>query len=137
MAFLKDPTAFKRTILAFVKHIVTKAIYRAFDILLSPCCNSVLVTDTTLCGNGAITLTVSPAQPLLGLGFAQVFSTVDGFVGAGTLSDDGSTISLTATGLTNGAATFTATLFLPTDKNDSLKGVFQIVSGSMTVVTCP
>jgi hypothetical protein len=71
MAFYKNPSAIKRSILAFVKHLLSKPLYRAFEILLSPCCNPVVTNATAVCngdGTFTVTLTLANAISLAGVG---------------------------------------------------------------------
>mgnify|MGYP003675436673 CR=1 FL=1 len=58
MAFYKNPSAIKRSILAFVRHLLSKSLYRAFELLLSPCCPPVITNATAVC-NGDSTFTFS------------------------------------------------------------------------------
>lgn len=71
MAFYKNPSAIKRSILAFVKHLLSKPLYRAFEILLSPCCNPVVTNATAVCNGDStftVTLTLANAISLAGVG---------------------------------------------------------------------
>lgn len=82
MAFIKYPSAIKRSILAFVKHMVSKSTYKDIDMVLTPCCipsvdfgtytcsgtngtygvvfNNVVITDPTLAGKTCELFFTSP-----------------------------------------------------------------------------
>lgn len=98
MAFYKNPSAIKRSILAFVKHLLSKPLYRAFEILLSPCCNPVVTNAVSTCnGDGTFTviLTLANAISLAGVGndYLSLFGFSPGwFVFASTVDLNTNTI---------------------------------------------
>jgi hypothetical protein len=127
-------------VLAFITPFASKRLLKGVSLLLHKCC-PVTITDVVYdCGTTDLTLTISPAQPLLGLGFAQVFSTIGGgtFLGAGTISADGTTITCSPAAAPVGVdQTITATIFFPTNTSNSILGVYQIAtSGLETIVAC-
>lgn len=137
MKYQKISTIVINNVLAFIRPFASKRLSKAVELLLKPCC-LVEITDTDACSGGTrdTTFTISPAQPLLGIGFAQVFSTVDDFVGTGTISTDGTTVTVEDATISAGSATFSITLFLPTNQSNSVKGVYQIATGTFTVAAC-
>ena len=72
MAFYKNPSAIRRSILAFVRHLLSKSLYRAFELLLSPCCPPVITNATAVCNGDStftVTVTLANAISLAGVGF--------------------------------------------------------------------
>jgi hypothetical protein len=125
-------------VLAFITPFASKRLLKGISLLLHKCC-PVTITDVVYdCETTDLTLTISPAQPLLGLGFAQVFSTIAGgtFLGAGTISADGTTITCSPSALVEGNQTITATIFFPTNTSNSILGVYQIATSGLESIVC-
>lgn len=142
MAFYTVPSNIKNSILAFVKNIVSKTYYRAFEVILNPCC-ILTITDVVYdCGTEQLTVTISPSQTFTAghNGFAQVFSDTNGFLGAGTISSDGASVVIdipvadTPVGV---GQIFSVTVFQPTINGNSILGVYMIgTSEEITIVAC-
>lgn len=73
--------AIKKSILNFIQGLVPYSLYRAFQILLSPCCDITITDVDIVCDPSApagdsiydITLTLSESVSLAGMGYASVF----------------------------------------------------------------
>jgi len=50
MAFISSKSNIKNSILAFVKNIVSKKVYKDIEVLLNPCCKTTVIFDTFSCG---------------------------------------------------------------------------------------
>ena len=83
MAFLKQPSNLKISILNFVKNIVSKVLFRAFEILLNPCCDlsisdiDITCTDTDV---ATVTLTLGKGFSFPKTGTFTLTSDLDGLV---------------------------------------------------------
>lgn len=77
MAFLKQPSKLKNSILAYVKHMVNKKIFYAFDLILSPCCvPTVSGVEVECVSTGRYNITATLSNSFLAEGWgAQVFLT--------------------------------------------------------------
>lgn len=90
MAFYKNPSAIKRSILAFVKHLVSKTLYKEFDLLLSPCCVPTISVSDSSCSTtsgvyGVKWNTVSISTSLLANQEVQIFITAEEYPDAGVI----------------------------------------------------
>lgn len=141
MAFVKEPSFIKRSILAFIKHMVSKQVFRAIDIILHPCCGLTITGITFSCtatGVATATVTIDPFT------FPDTFEAV--------LTSDDSTkplvaILVTAPGstslvfegvhLTNSAAnvTYTLQLLFPTTTVEA-KGVYIAAEFTVNNPSC-
>jgi len=78
MAFITQPSKIKQSILAFIKHMVSKSVLKAIDYILSPCCEdgniTVTVSNLTIDGvsvdNKKIKIVVLVEDPVATSGFA-------------------------------------------------------------------
>jgi hypothetical protein len=78
MAFLKQPSNYKTSLLAQLKHIVSKTMYNDFKTILEPCCIPSVTYDTFTCGSntnviGVIFENVSISFPKLAGNTCKVF----------------------------------------------------------------
>ena len=79
MAFVSTNSNIRASILGFIKHLVSKSLYRAIEILLKPCCDITITNVEAVCtesgksGNYDVTITLSKAVNLLGQGYMLVF----------------------------------------------------------------
>lgn len=124
MAFLKNPSHIKTSILAFVKHIVSKKIYKAFELILSPCCNPVLLSAEANCHTfhaGFYDLTFKLDAPVNTLGI--------GFVTAYFMGSYDATISHTIVNPESSTVTFT-NVYLPGTDTYSVNLVFTLPTKS-------
>lgn len=124
MAFLKNPSEYKLSILGFVKHIVGKTLTRAFEVLLTPCCGLTGTAEVSCNDDNttyAIVVTTAESINFLGKGVATVL--VDGAQFTGVVTEPSTIFVETAT-LTAGTYDVNVTLFLPTN-NDGTVGVFK------------
>lgn len=136
---------FKQLILAFVKPLLWakyRSVYRAIEIVLSPCCDLVITDVVYDCGTEQLTVSISNSQAFIAghNGFAQVFSDANGFLGAGTISSDGASVVIdipvadTPVGV---GQIFTVTVFQPTMNGNSILGAYMIgTSEAITIVAC-
>jgi len=119
MAFYNNPSAIRRSILAFVRHLLSKPLYRAFDFLLSPCCAPNISARATCVGSSfTVTLTVNNSFNFGSNGLATLI--IDPASGnnqiGGTVTYTGSdTIVFTTVAATAGIAALQLQLFLPTN----------------------
>lgn len=139
---------FKQLILAMAKPLLWnsyKEVYKALEIVLSPCC-TLAITDVVYdCGEEQLTVTITPSQTFIGNvgGFAQVFT--DGgtpgdsvFLGAGTVTGNTVVVDIPLADAPVGVnQIFSVTVFLPTINGNSVIGAYQIgVSAETTIVAC-
>ena len=128
MAFYKNPSAIRRSILAFVKHLLSRPLYRAFELLLSPCCPPVVTSSVAVCNGDStftVTLTLANAINLAGVGtdLLTLFGISPGwYVFADTINPSSNTIVFTNVVPPADDTTFTVGLemFLPTNTTESI-----------------
>lgn len=128
MAFYKNPSAIKRSILAFVKHLLSKPLYRAFEILLSPCCNPIVTDSVAVCNGDStftVTITLANAINLAGVGFdhLSLFGFSPGwYVFANTVDVNTNTIVFNSVTPPSDDATFTlgVEMVLPTNTTETI-----------------
>ena len=120
MAFYKNPSAIRRSILAFVRHLLSKPLYRAFDFLLSPCCTSDILSATAVCVGSTYTVTLTLANSFnfgsnasATLLINPVTANIE--IGGVVTYLGGDTIVFTTVSATAGAAFLQLELFLPTN----------------------
>jgi len=119
MAFYKNPSAIRRSILAFVRHLLSRPLYRAFDFLLSPCCTpSISATAVCVGSTYTVTLTLVNSFDFGSNSIATLF--IDPAIGNDEIGGvvtylGGDTIVFTTVSATAGAATLRLELFLPTN----------------------
>ncbi len=126
MAFYKVPSNIANSILAFVKRIVSKTLYRAFDVILSPCCTLSGVASTSCNDDNTyeIVITTNESIGFLGKGVANL--TIDGSSFTGVVTEP-NTIYVETASLTAGTYDVNVTLLLPTDSDGTL-GVFKTLT---------
>ena len=155
MAFLSINSNIRNSILGFIRHLVSKTLYRSIEILLRPCCD-IYVTDvqaTVNCVSGTydITFTLSKSVNMLGNGVMLII----GPNGLVTTSSNGGLFpyndsnKFTLTDLDLGttsatSSTFSILFLLPSagqvDKLEELTpGVFTIAESlnPFPLPTCP
>lgn len=128
MAFYKNPSAIKRSILAFVKHLLSKPLYRAFEILLSPCCNPIVTNSVAKCnGDGTYTVTITLANSInlagVGIEYLSLFGISPGwYVFASTIDMNTNTIVFQNVTPPSDDATYTLGLemVLPTNSTETI-----------------
>ena len=142
MAFYKNPSAIRRSILAFVRHLLSKPLYRAFDFLLSPCCTP-SISATAVCVGSTYTVTLTLANsfnfgsnsraalliypvsiPPISIGGIETYL-------------GGDTIVFTNVSATAGAATLQLELFLPTNTTLDSGVVTYSNTVNITFPVCP
>ena len=105
---------FKQPILAQIQNLVSKTVFRAISIILSPCCNIKGEASVTCVGGGvySVTIKTDTALGLLGKGIAtlQVGSSI--FTGVVT---EPNTIFVETLTTTAGTKDVNVTLILPTN----------------------
>jgi len=117
---------FKQLILAFVKPLLWakyRSVYKAIEIVLSPCCDLTGVGETSCNDDNtyAITITTNESIGFLGKGVATLV--VDGTSLTGVVTEP-NTIYVETAALTAGTYDVTVTIFLPTNTNADL-GAFK------------
>jgi hypothetical protein len=142
MAFYKNPSAIRRSILAFVRHLLSKSLYKAFDFLLSPCCTPDILSATVACVGSTYTVTLTLANSFdFGSNASATLiiypATGNNEIGGGTTYSGGNTIVFTTVSATAGAAALKLNLFLPTNSTSS-SGVITYSNGvNVTFPACP
>jgi len=139
MAFISTKSNIKNSILAFIRHLVSKRVYKAIEIILTPCCHPVVTSSETVCENGTVTLTLKLSSNinLYSNDNASGRLTILGQVVKSTYTDNGTlTFQFENTGA-SGDYTATLILFMPTS-SDNLTGVY-LSTGEFTVSvpSCP
>lgn len=122
MAFYKNPSALRRSILGFVKHMLSKPLYRGFDFLLSPCCIPSITAEVTCEGASLYTVVLTLASSFefgsQGLATLEVTpATGNVEIGGTELYSSGTTITFTGVLATAGVADLQLGLFSPTNGN--------------------
>lgn len=142
MAFYKNPSAIRRSILAFVRHLLSRPLYRAFDFLLSPCCTPDILSATATCVGSSFTVTLNLGNSFDFGSNAVATLIVDpasgnNQIGGTTTYAGGNTIVFTTVSATAGAATLKLNLFLPT--NSTLNSGVTTYSNTVNVTfsACP
>jgi len=136
MAFLKQPSNYKTSLLAQLKHIVSKTMYRAIEILLNPCCTPVISSvDVECTSDYDITVTLTGAINLRGKGKALliidevIVSTVD-------WTDSNTIIFPNVTG-TAGTYDMYVQLFIPTNSAETIGVSMNTATEDITLPSCP
>jgi hypothetical protein len=119
MAFYKNPSAIRRSILAFVRHLLSKPLYRAFDFLLSPCCTP-SISATAVCVGSTYTVTLTLASSFNFGSNSLATLIINPAIGNNQIGGvvpylGGDTIVFTTVSATAGAASLQLELFLPTN----------------------
>jgi hypothetical protein len=139
MAFLKEPSKYKRSILAQLKHIVSKTMYRAVEILLTPCCTPVISNVDVECnGDSTQTVTVTLANNINLRGQGQVTLYYNGQPVTAPVIWTDSNVAEFLVNVNNGDVTeVTILLTMPTNSQDSV-GVFLLSNiAIVNFPTCP
>lgn len=130
MIFKTSTSKVKNSILAFIKFLVSKKVYKAIDILLTPCCHPVVKSAEAICNleNGATIITIELVNSinLYGAGQGSIFLWIpflNIFVSTTTIYTDSNTIVFEFINPV-GDGTFDASveLYMPTS-SDGLIGV--------------
>jgi hypothetical protein len=126
MAFYRTPSNLKTSILAFVKRIVDKVLYRAIDVILSPCCDLTATAEATCTDSNDfdIVITTNPSIGFLGKGISTV--TIDNVPYTGIVTEP---TEIFVEGAAVGAGTYDVNIviFLPTN-SDGTVGVFKTIT---------
>jgi hypothetical protein len=128
MIFKTSTSKVKNSILAFIKFLVSKKVYKAIDILLTPCCHPVVKSAEAICDGDITVVTIQLVNSinLYGSGQGSIFLWIpflNIFVLATTTYTDSNTIVFEFIDPIGGG-TFDASveLYLPTS-SDGLIGV--------------
>jgi hypothetical protein len=128
MIFKTSTSKVKNSILAFIKFLVSKKVYKAIDILLTPCCHPVVKSAEAICDGDITVVTIQLVNSinLYGAGQGSIFLWIpflNIFVLATTTYTDSNTIVFEFIDPIGGG-TFDASveLYLPTS-SDGLIGV--------------
>jgi hypothetical protein len=141
MAFYKNPSAIRRSILAFVRHLLSKSLYKAFEFLLSPCCPpSIRATVACVGSTYTVTLTLDNSISFGSESFATLIidpATGNNEIGGIATYFGGNTIEFTGVSATAGAANLQLELFSPT--NSTLDAGVATYSNTVNVTfpACP
>ena len=114
MAFYKNPSAIRRSILAFVRHLLSKSLYKAFEFLLSPCCSpSIRATVACVGSTYTVTVTLDNSINFSYESFATLIidpATGNNEIGGIATYFGGNTIEFTSVSATAGAANVLTTI---------------------------
>ena len=128
MIFKTSTSKVKNSILAFIKFLVSKKVYKAIDILLTPCCHPVVKSAEAICDGDTTVVTIQLVNSINPYGAGQGsiflwFPSLNIFVLATTIYTDSNTIVFEFIN-PGGGGTFDASveLYLPTS-SDGLIGV--------------
>ena len=126
--FKTSTSKVKNSILAFIKFLVSKKVYKAIDILLTPCCHPVVKSAEATCNEGITVVTIELVNSinLYGAGQGSIFlwfPDLNIFISTTTLYTDSNTIVFEFINPVGGG-TFDASveLYMPTS-SDGLIGV--------------
>ena len=127
MAFVSTKSNIKVSILGFIKHLVSKKVYKAIEILLTPCCHPVITNITAECVEGTtiITVTLANSINLYGSGQGTIFlliPLVNLYIASTTVYNDGKTIVFELPDIEVPVLEGNIELFMPTS-SDGLVGV--------------
>lgn len=99
MAFVSTKSNIKGAILGFIRHLVSKKVYKAIEILLTPCCHPVVKSVLAECYEGGvitqITVQLVNSINLYGAGQASIFLSIpilNIFLEATTIYTDSNTL---------------------------------------------
>lgn len=112
MAFYTVPSNIKNSILAFVKNIVSKTYYRAFEVILNPCCSLTGTAEVSCNDDNTWSLTITTNEQIGFLGNGVVFVLVDGNIFTGVITEP-KTIYFESVGPSVGTHDADVSLFLP------------------------
>lgn len=139
MKYQKITSQVITSVIGFIQPFASKRLIKGMEYLLKQCCVPGITSVDFTCtdtNEATITILLDESPGFTTNAFAQAFSTVDGFLGAGTF-DGVRTITIEGATVTAGDAAFTVTLFYPTNESNSSKGVYLITSAlTATVPTC-
>lgn len=130
----------KGLILSTLKFITSKRMYRAIELLVSPCCTPVISVISAICGTGStvtVTITLDKSMSLLGIGDAEIYFN-GAKISASTSYLDGVTIKFTNIVVAAGAYTDAfITLKLPTNSDETMGVYLKSNAVSVTIPSCP
>lgn len=135
MAFISTKSNIKNSILAFIKHLVSKTVYRAIEVILTPCC-SLSGSAVVECIEDSSTLTITTNESIGFLGKGSVLVNIDGTSVPGSITEPD---TITVSGLTVPAGTYNLNIvvFLPTSSIGS-SGVYKAFTiNNVTFGDCP
>ena len=148
MAFVSTNSNIRVSILGFIKHLVSKTIYRAIEILLKPCCDITILDVEATCslvtpGNYDITITLDKSVNMLGNGifFVSINKVLASSVGGSMLFqyNDSTKITLTNVNIgSNSGGTFTVDVFLllPTgNAAGNIQSAQDLTPGAFTIAS--
>jgi hypothetical protein len=97
MAFVSTKSNIKGAILGFIRHLVSKKVYKAIEILLTPCCHPVVKSAEAICDGDITVVTIQLVNSinLYGAGQGSIFLWVPDlniFIGSKTIYTDSNTL---------------------------------------------
>ena len=120
MAFLKEPSKYKRSILNQLKHLVSKTLYRAIEILLTPCCTPVIGSVESECDGIDYNITVTLTNPINLRGKGLAILLLGGNVVSTETWTDTNQIVFTDVNGTAGTYDAQVQFFMPTNSEDTI-----------------
>lgn len=135
MAFLKEPSKYKRSILAQLKHLVSKTLYRAIEILLTPCCTPTIVSSNVECNaDYDVTVIFSNSVNLRGKGLATLL--LDGNIVSTETWTDSNQVVFTDVNGTAGTYDAQVQFFMPTNSEETIGISLYANVGEITLPSC-
>jgi len=136
-------TSLKKSVLDTIRGLVSKSVYKAIDIIMSPCCE--ITSEAVIsCGDSGynITLTYTPKPVYLGKGTLLVF--VNNILVTSVAYDDSGTLQLNNVSISGapGDPVVIRSSFLMSTSNAPYNsyfipvGIFQLSDTSTTLPTC-
>lgn len=142
MAFVSTNSNIRVSILGFIKHLVSKSLYRAIEILLKPCCDINILDVESSCNgtNYDITITLDKSVNMLGNGLMLVLVDqvlVSGDNGVLLSYNDSTKIVLTNVTLNISAGNYKVGVFflLPTGATHPIQSLNDLTPGVFTLAT--
>jgi hypothetical protein len=127
MIFKTSTSKVKNSILAFIKFLVSKKVYKAIDILLTPCCHPVVKSAEAICDGNITVVTIELVNSinLYGAGQGSIFlwlPSLNIFISTTTIYTDSNTIVFEFFNPVGGTYGASVVLSMPTS-SDGLIGV--------------
>lgn len=132
----------KKSILAFVKNLVSKKVYAAIEILLTPCCKPVVLSAEAVCGEGEnVILTVKIDKNITTFGndtasFYVYISGLNLLIGSSSYSSNGTYI-FQFQGLDGYSGNLYFEMFVPTSSDGSIGVSVTSEPFPIQIPTCP
>lgn len=133
----------KKSILAFVKNLVSKKVYAAIEILLTPCCKPVVLSAEAECTGteGFVKLTVKVDKNITTFGndtasFYVFISSLNLLIGSSSYSSNGTYI-FEFQGIDDYSGNLYFEMFVPTSSDGSIGASVTSDPFQITFPTCP